>query len=179
MAILDAVSRVLKKDGVGAVTTNRIAGVAGVSVGSVYQYFPDKRAIFIALHQRHVEAITRLVERALVESAAEPLDAVVRSLIDAMAAAHAKDAELYELLWDEVPHRARGARELEARLQGAFRLALASRLGHRADLDRVAFVVTHMVRALVHAIPARPSRMSIAAAKREATRAILAYVTAT
>jgi AcrR family transcriptional regulator len=54
-AVLDAVVRVLKKHGVDGVTTNRIADAAGVSIGSVYQYFPDKRAIFTALHDRHVE----------------------------------------------------------------------------------------------------------------------------
>jgi hypothetical protein len=44
-AVLDAVARVLKREGVNAVTTNRIAEVAGVSIGSVYQYFPDKRSL--------------------------------------------------------------------------------------------------------------------------------------
>src|SRR5437773_55844 len=55
--VLDAVVEVLKRDGVSAVTTNRIAEVAGVSIGSVYQYFPDKQAIFMALHARHVDQI--------------------------------------------------------------------------------------------------------------------------
>ena len=45
-AILDAVLRILKREGTAAVTTNRIAEVAGVSIGSLYQYFPDKDAIF-------------------------------------------------------------------------------------------------------------------------------------
>jgi AcrR family transcriptional regulator len=60
--ILDAVAEVLKRDGISAVTTNRIAEVAGVSIGSVYQYFPDKRAIFVALHQRHIEHIDGLIQ---------------------------------------------------------------------------------------------------------------------
>jgi DNA-binding transcriptional regulator YbjK len=45
-AVLDAVAKVLKRDGVKAVTTNRIAEVAGVSIGSVYQYFPDTRDLY-------------------------------------------------------------------------------------------------------------------------------------
>jgi AcrR family transcriptional regulator len=59
-AILHAVIRILKREGFEAITTNRIAEVAGVSIGSVYQYFPDKRAIFVALHQRHIEQIDGL-----------------------------------------------------------------------------------------------------------------------
>jgi len=45
-AVLDAVMRIVKRDGIKAVTTNRVAEVAGASIGSVYHYFSDKRAIF-------------------------------------------------------------------------------------------------------------------------------------
>jgi AcrR family transcriptional regulator len=46
--MLDAAIKLLKRGGASAITTNRIAETAGVSIGSVYQYFPNKRAIFIA-----------------------------------------------------------------------------------------------------------------------------------
>ncbi len=71
-AMLEAVLRILKREGFDAVTTNRIAEVAGVSIGSVYQYFPNKRAIFIALHTRHVEQIDRVIQTALVEKPTRP-----------------------------------------------------------------------------------------------------------
>jgi AcrR family transcriptional regulator len=48
-AIVEAAARILSTDGAPALTTNRIAEVAGVSVGSVYQYFPNKEAIVVAL----------------------------------------------------------------------------------------------------------------------------------
>ena len=50
-AVLDSVAKLLKRGGVQAVTTNRIAEVAGVSIGSLYQYFPNKEAIFAALKE--------------------------------------------------------------------------------------------------------------------------------
>src|ERR1051325_7945488 len=87
-AMLDAVARILRRDGIAAITTNRIAEVAGVSIGSVYQYFPDKRAIFLALHDRHVEQIGRLVERTLVAHAASSLEDLVRALLEALIEAH-------------------------------------------------------------------------------------------
>src|SRR5580700_3072204 len=93
-AVLDAVERVLKRRGLEGVTTNRIAEAAGVSIGSVYQYFPDKRAIFTALHDRHVETIARLIDRTLVEQAAAPLEDFVRALVEALVDAHAADPEL-------------------------------------------------------------------------------------
>src|SRR5215472_17219003 len=77
-AVLDAVVRLLKREGVRAVTTNRIAEAAGVSIGSVYQYFPDKHAIFAALHQRHIDQIDRVVESTLIEHAAAPLTGLIQ-----------------------------------------------------------------------------------------------------
>lgn len=179
-AVLDAVVKILKRGGIAAVNTNRVAEAAGVSIGSVYQYFPDKRAIFAALHERHIHQIDQLVEGKLMEHAASPLDTLMRAMIEAMIDAHTPDPELYELLSTEVPHRAEGTRDFAVRLHGAFRLAIASRaheLKARRDLDTVVFVVTHMVEALSHgAVLRRPARLSLAAAKDEAVRAVLAYL---
>ena len=179
-AVLDAVVRLLKRDGSQAITTNRIAEVAGVSIGSVYQYFPDKRAIFTALHQRHVDQIDRMVQTKLVEHATSSIEELVRAMVEAMVEAHAIDPELYELLMTEVPHRADGTRDFAVRLHGAFLLAISSRaheLKKRRDLDKVVFVVTHMVEALSHgAVLRRPARMSLKDAKEEVVRAILAYL---
>jgi AcrR family transcriptional regulator len=180
--MLDAVVRILKRDGVGAITTNRIAEVAGISIGSVYQYFPDKRAIFIALHRRHVEQVDRLMERMLIEHASSSLEEFLAAVLEAMVAAHTADPELYELLSTEVPHRSEGTRHFAVRLHAAFRLAIGSRareIRTDRDLDRVAFVVTHMIEALAHgAVLRRPRRLSLKEAKAEAVRAILLYVRA-
>ena len=179
-AVLDAVVRILKRQGIGAVTTNRIAEVAGVSIGSVYQYFPDKRAIFIALHRRHIEQIDRLVESKLIENAESSLDTLIRAMVEAMIEAHATDPELYEALFSEVPHRAEGTHDFAVRLHGAFRLAISSRMRERKtrrNLDKVVFVVTHMVESLSHgAVLQRPPGLSLKDAKEEAVRAVLAYL---
>jgi AcrR family transcriptional regulator len=170
-AILDAVIKILKRDGADAVTTNRIAEVAGVSIGSVYQYFPDKRAIFEALHQR-----------TLIEHPASPLDKLVRAMMEALVDAHAKDPELYQALMRQVPHRTDSSREFAVRLHGVFRLAIASRRDsrrRRQDPDKQAFVVAHMVDALSHGvILRRPQGLSLEVAKEEAIRAVLTYLRA-
>src|SRR5437870_2690564 len=87
-AVLDGVIRILKRQGLAAVTTNRIAEAAGVSIGSVYQYFPDKGAIFLALHERHVAEVSGIVERTLIAHAEAPLPALLRALIDALVEVH-------------------------------------------------------------------------------------------
>jgi AcrR family transcriptional regulator len=181
-AVLDAVVRVLKRDGFRSVTTNRIAEVAGVSIGSVYQYFPDKQAIFVALHQRHIEHIDRIVETTLIEHAASSLHDLMTAMIEAMIDAHAADPQLYELLLSEVPHRAEGTKDFAVRLHGAFLLAISSRareLKTDRNLDKLVFVVTHMVESLCHgALFRRPASLSLADAKAEIVRAVMTYLRA-
>ncbi|MCB9760649.1 MAG: TetR/AcrR family transcriptional regulator [Alphaproteobacteria bacterium] len=63
--ILDAAVRVLRRDGALRFTTTRVAEVAGVSVGSLYQYFPNKHAIVSAVHLREVEAAWTRANRTL------------------------------------------------------------------------------------------------------------------
>src|ERR1700691_6806419 len=65
--MLDAAVKLLKRGGASSVTTNRIAETAGVSIGSVYQYFPNKNALFIALHARHIRQVDGVLERCLAQ----------------------------------------------------------------------------------------------------------------
>ncbi len=177
-AVLDAVIRILKREGTDGVTTNRIAEVAGVSIGSVYQYFPDKRAIFAALHDRHAEEMSRLVESAMLDHSSRPLEAFLRALVIALIDAHRSDPELHELLATEVPHGGGGAHAFEGRLRRALQVAFASRtheLPPGCDVERLLFTIPVVVDALAHgAALRRPSRLSSAAAAEEAVRATLA-----
>ena len=181
-AVLDAVIRILKRHGVRAITTNRIAEVAGVSIGSVYQYFPNKDSIFNALHQRHIDQVDRLIQRTLVEHASSPLEDLMRGMIEAMIEAHATDPELYQLLLAEVPHHADGTKGFAERLHGAFLLAISCRaheLKKRRNLETVAYTVVQMVEALSHgAVLRRPPALSLEDAKEEAVKAVLAYLRA-
>jgi AcrR family transcriptional regulator len=177
-AILEAVIGLLKRSGVSAITTNSIAEAAGVSIGSVYQYFPNKRAIFIALHKRHIEQVDRMLQRKISESEGEPLERLVSCLMEGMIEVHASDPELSALLDAEVPHRADGAREFSLRLHEPLRKALAPHtrsLGGAVKLDLRAFLLGNMLEALGHAVVLRrPRALSQHNAKMEACKAILA-----
>jgi AcrR family transcriptional regulator len=82
-AILDAVIKLLKRGGASSssslITTNQIAETAGVSIGSLYQYFPNKRAIFTALHERHIGQVDRIMQRRMAESAEATLEELIAS----------------------------------------------------------------------------------------------------
>jgi len=103
--MLDAAVVLLKRSGARAITTNRIAETAGVSIGSVYQYFPNKHAVFAALHERHIGLVSEVISRKIRDSAESSLEELIESLLDGMVEAHATDPELSELLQSEVPHR--------------------------------------------------------------------------
>jgi len=102
-AVLDAVTIVLKRHGPDAVTTNRITETAGVSIGSLYQYFPDKQAIYSALHERHVDEVHQVIERALAERASGSLQDFACALVKGLADVHAADPELHQLITALVP----------------------------------------------------------------------------
>lgn len=61
-AILAATRRLLETQGVAAVTTPRIAAEAAIPVGSIYQFFPNKQAIFVALYSEYLASICHLIE---------------------------------------------------------------------------------------------------------------------
>ena len=177
-AILDAVIRLLKRRGASAITTNSIAATAGVSIGSVYQYFPNKQAIFIALHERHIHQVDEVLQRKIDESEGETLDHLVTALLDGMIEMHESDSELAGLLDSKVPHRNGGAREFSIRLHDPIRKALAHHaesLGGTATLHIRAFLLGNLLESLGHAVVLRrPHTLSLLNAKIEAGRAILA-----
>jgi AcrR family transcriptional regulator len=84
--VLDAADEVLAREGADAFTTNRIAKVAGIPVGSVYHYFPDKEAIVEALALRYWSDFEDLVAAAAEVDEIDPLGDPGAVVLDALAA---------------------------------------------------------------------------------------------
>src|SRR6185369_8903715 len=82
-AIVDAAARVLVRGGYGAFTTNRVAARAGVSVGSLYQYFPNKEALLAELKTRHVTQLERGLDAAMTRVAGAPIAELIAAVIAA------------------------------------------------------------------------------------------------
>ncbi|WP_240975574.1 TetR/AcrR family transcriptional regulator [Paraburkholderia aromaticivorans] len=81
-ALIEATARILVRDGFDKASTNRIAGRAGVGVGSLYQYFPGKEALVSAVIERHGQQVMQVFRGALAETAALPMEQAVRALAD-------------------------------------------------------------------------------------------------
>ena len=154
-AILDATARVLCSTGYDRASTNRIALAAGVSVGSLYQYFPSKEALVAALAERHTEQMTSLVKRKLHEVSTMPVDVAVRTMIRSMFDAHAVDPRLHKVLIEQVPRVGKLEKvvAVEREVAALVQVFLAARRGdlRRSNVDAVAFVLCHVVEAVTHA----------------------------
>lgn len=84
--ILDAAAQLLTEEGYDAVKTNHIARRAGVSIGSIYQFFPNKYAIFHSLALRYMDRIADILSIHLVDSDLDrPWEAIVDDVIDTLA----------------------------------------------------------------------------------------------
>src|SRR5690242_6395595 len=93
-AILTATARILVREGFDRASTNRVAEEAGVSIGSLYQYFPSKEALVAALIERHMERMSATLEAEMAEVATAPLELAVRRMVAFMLNAHAVDPAL-------------------------------------------------------------------------------------
>src|SRR5258708_13754921 len=101
--LLDATARVLTREGSDRASTNRIAAKAGVSVGSLYQYFPNKEALVAALVARHNREMLELVRDALKEVASFDLATAMRELVGPTVEPPLFDPALHRPFADQYP----------------------------------------------------------------------------
>src|SRR5262245_42867563 len=102
-ALVEATARILVKEGYDKASTNRIAEVAGVSVGSLYQYFPSKEALVAAVVGRHQLKIVQTVRGELAEVLLQPVEKAVRKLVAVAVEAHRVDPKLHRVLAEQLP----------------------------------------------------------------------------
>jgi AcrR family transcriptional regulator len=141
--VLEAAAQVLRKEGYARATTNRVAEVAGVSVGTIYQYFADKNEIFDALILREIEGLHRIL-RDTAPDPREPLADALRGLLRTLVRAQPDGPALYRSL-EHVP-KALFHRRVAAARGGVVDwmrdfLAVHRRELRVRDLDTAAFLI--------------------------------------
>lgn len=155
-AILRAAAQVFSQVGYAAGTTNRIAERAGVSIGSLYEYFPNKYALLVALVEAHVregEAVLFATAAAAPVRSGD-LRTAVRAFVEAMVALHARDVALHRVLFEEAP-LPRPVRRLLVAVETRVASHLTEFLaGHPSvtvpDPARAAAMTVQVVEALTH-----------------------------
>lgn len=161
-ALLDAAAQVFERHGYAAGTTNRIAARAGVSIGSLYQYFPNKEAILLALVESHLDDGYRRLGPLAAEfaTAPPPLRVGLERLIATMVELHAEAPGLHRVLLEECPRPP----QLRERLEAAQDLAvevIATWLASRPEISApdprlAAEMVATVVEGVAHGVVIHP-----------------------
>lgn len=181
-AILEATSQVLVQRGYEGATTGAVVERAGVSIGTLYQYFPNKESLVAALIDGHVREVLAVVEETLAEHASAVLPTVLRAVIKASLDAHRVNPALHKVLSEQVPREGALADAIciSNRLTDLLQTHLQERCPGlpRAQVRLIAFMVETTVEALTHrAVIEAPLWLTTGALEQEAMDLLLPYLT--
>jgi AcrR family transcriptional regulator len=183
-ALVEATARILVKEGFDKASTNRIAEVAGVSVGSLYQYYPGKEALVAAVIDRHNHEIMQVVGGTLAGITSQPIEQAIRSLVTVAIAAHRIDPRLHRVLAEQIPRTGR-LENVEAFNRQTFALFKAYLESRRdelrvVDLGLATFVCVTSIEALTHTAVLHHADMlsdeAVETLVDEATRLVVGYL---
>ncbi len=183
-AILEATARILVREGFDKASTNRVAELAGVSIGSLYQYFPSKEALVAALIDRHNRHVMQAVRSELAEALNLSLEEAVRRLVSVAVKAHRFDPKLHRVLTEQIPRvgRLENVEFFNRQYFVLFENYLKSRRDEIsvADLELAAFVCVTSIEALTHTAVLHRKMTSVEevnALVEQATRLVVGYLT--
>ncbi|HQR90961.1 MAG: TetR family transcriptional regulator [Caulobacter sp. 12-67-6] len=151
-AIFDATFQLLEAGGLERLTTNHIAQRAGVSIGTLYQYFGGKQEILAAMAQRRAEVARGRIAETVI---AAPQVGSVRPIVQALMATFEGSPETRKALLDALFDR--GGDAVMLHHHQAFLAAIAGKAQLNLDLSpEQLFVLTHAVASLLRAVAAEP-----------------------
>jgi AcrR family transcriptional regulator len=180
-AILEGAIRVLVARGYAETTTIAIAKRAGVSVGSLYQYFPNKDAIVATLIERHSTELVACIDAALEAPGARDPRSGVRELVRAGMDAHRIDPALHKVFVEQVPRVGRMKVALDTSAVITKKIAAwleqFSKRSLLRDPQVAAFVVETVIEALTHrAAQAGSIMMTSSQLEEETTELLVSYL---
>ena len=151
-AILESAAQLLQSEGYAALSTNRVAELAGVSIGSLYQYFPGKPAVIAALARRLEYRALEIFARTLETLGQQSVRQITHSLISELASERLGSLAARREILREVPRS--WTEEASQEVDGFVRDGLAEHLASRADVRpgnhrMMALIVSHAVEAVL------------------------------
>jgi AcrR family transcriptional regulator len=157
--IYQATAQIIENEGLAALSTNKIARVAGFSVGTLYQYFPSKEAVLQAMIADERQRVMDEMRAVLLDVAAgrqEPLDGLrlrIRALIQAFGLGNSLNRAIIKLAWqmDHVDTVAQAQREGAEHVAIAWAQVQAREPGLRAPTPALLFVATRAVTGTIRA----------------------------
>lgn len=159
--ILEAGERLFSRDGFHATSTKKIAREAGVSVGSVYNYFPDKKAVMLEIYARHTSRMHGMILESLKDADFASLGrdgtAVTRMIVDQSVKLHSFSPEFHRemslLRYSDPDFAALNAQEMMRIVGMLVSILEPARENLRVDdLEAAAYVISSAVEEVVHSI---------------------------
>jgi AcrR family transcriptional regulator len=98
-----ATIQVLLTHGADRLTTTRVAERAGVSVGTLYQYYPNKRSLLFAVFENHLDKVSRAVEVACEDACHKPMSEMIRLVVEAYVDVKMQRADISIALYKVAP----------------------------------------------------------------------------
>lgn len=179
--ILAAAAHVFAEYGYAAGTTNRIAERAQISIGSLYQYYPNKDAILVELLTRHLDAGMAATARQQDEGPPRPLEEVVRGYVRLSIENHLDDPQLLRVMIEQAPRSpellAKTSRYQQARTAYVRELIENHPQSRVDDVHIAARLVVSTVELLVHQLVAAPDPLDPARLENELVAMLTRYLT--
>ena len=181
--IFEATARILQTEGRAGLNTNRVAELAGISIGTLYAYFPNKDAILLAMARRETETVRASVAKALTEDLQHTNESPARLAIRALIKGYGRRNKARRILMetliaaghsDEIASPVQAIADLIAQ-HGAHLLPANTKLPSPIAL----FVLTRAVDSVVRAATYEDAKFIASQEfEDELTRLVMAYVTA-
>lgn len=181
-AIHTATIQVLIAEGAGRLTTARVAERAGVSIGTMYQYYPHKQALLFAMIEQQLETIVRFMLASAEQLRGKDAAAVAEGLALAWLDAKTSESEAFRALYGLAAEfdMAEGMAQVLAQMTEVFSSLLAAAPdAHFADCHAVAFMLAVLIGGSVRMVlDTTASPENLARLRQELPRACRAYIAA-
>ncbi len=177
-AVIHAAARILSDHGWAGFTTNRVAETAGVSIGSLYQYFPDKVSIVEAVRHRHLEDCLSIMKS--IAQKRQSLARFVEELVTGMIGVHSTHPGLHKVLLDDAPSH-QGTNDpnsaFEQEYLGLYAAAIAAHMtaGSKVESGTAARIVSDAIDGIIHNA-ARRGELQSPKVRREMIALVHAYL---
>ena len=164
-AICEATIQVLLSHGAERLTTTRVADRAGVSVGTLYQYYPNKRSLLYAVMEEHLDRVATAVESACEQARNQPLAEMIKQVVEVFVDTKMDRADISVALYKVAADI--GGPELVKRVGQRMRKAVEAMLHSAPDIKSApdAFAIDTMLAAMSGTmrsmLEARPSPTTV------------------
>ena len=181
-AISEATIQVLLSHGADRLTTTRVAQRAGVSVGTLYQYYPNKQSLLFAVMENHLNNVMASVEAACERAHQKPLAVMIKEMVEVFVDAKMERADISVALYQVSADVRRPAllKRISQRSRKAVEAMLQTAPDTKSPPDKFAIdiMLSAMAGAMRSLLEARPSPATVRKAREQLVLLCQSYMTA-